>query len=101
MRFTGRLFVLCQADDLLEIGCRDPRLATTPRTHLAELGQPLVSEPAPPRADRDRGSPNRRGDLGVGHTVGGHQQHLGPFHLTMCRCCLLYTSDAADDLTRV
>ena len=49
--------MLCQADDLLEIGRRDPRLATTPRTHLAELGQPLVSEPAPPRAGRDRVTP--------------------------------------------
>src|SRR5665811_1246374 len=74
MRFTGRLFVLCQADDLLDLGRRDPRFTATPFTHLAELGQPLISEPAPPRADRDRGNPNRRSDLGVSHTVGGHQQ---------------------------
>src|SRR5450756_718896 len=37
------------------------------------------------RADRHWGNPNGRGDLGVSHTVGGHQQHFGPFHLTMGR----------------
>jgi hypothetical protein len=46
----------------------------------------IISEPAPQRADRDRGNPNGRGELGVSNTVGGHQQHPGPFHLTMCRC---------------
>src|ERR1035437_3896136 len=86
MCLTGRLFVLCQADDLIDLLRRDPRLTATPAAHLAEPGQPLISEPGPPCADRDRGDPNGRGDLGVGHTVGGHQQHRGPFHLTMCRC---------------
>src|ERR1035437_7758519 len=85
MRFTGRLFVLGEADDLLDLVRRDPRFAATSFTDLAELGQPLTGEPAPPRADRHWGNPNGRGDLGVSHTVGGHQQHLGPFHLTMGR----------------
>src|SRR5664280_2288866 len=85
MRFTGRLFVLGEADDLLDLLRRDPRLTAAPAAHLAEPGQPLISEPAAPGADRHRGDPNGRGDLGVGHTIGGHQQHLGPFHLTMGR----------------
>src|SRR5665811_1054901 len=85
MRFTGRLFVLGEADDLLDLVRRDPRLTAAPFTDLAELGEPLTGEPAPPRADRHWGNPNGRGDLRVSHNVGGHQQHLGPFHLTMGR----------------
>jgi len=38
MRFTGRLFVLGEADDLVDLLRWDPRLAATPITHLAELG---------------------------------------------------------------
>src|SRR5674476_682726 len=83
MRLPGRLFVLGEADDLLDLVRRDPRFAAAPAAHLAEPGQPLTGEPAPPRADRDWGNPNGRGDLGVSHTVGGQQQHRGPFHLTM------------------
>src|SRR5665647_677822 len=85
VRCTGRLFVLSQTHDLLNLLRRDPRFAATTVPYLAELGQPFSGEPGPPRTDRDRGDANARGDLGVGHTFSGHQQHLGPLHLTMGR----------------
>jgi hypothetical protein len=50
VRRTGRLFVLSQAHDLLDLLSRDPRFAATTLPDLAELGQPLSGEPA--RHDR-------------------------------------------------
>jgi len=85
MHCPGRLFVLSQAHDLLDLLRGDPRLAAATTADHRELGQPLLREPGPPRPNRHRGDANRCGDLGVGHTVGGHQQHLGPLHLPM-RC---------------
>src|SRR5664280_1758852 len=85
MRCPGRLFELGQANDLLDLFRRYAGLtAATFADHL-ESGQPLLGEPRPPRPHGHRSNPNGRGDLGVGHTIGGHQQHLGSLHLPM-RC---------------
>ena len=85
MRFPGRLFVLGQANDLLDLFRRYPGLTAATFADHRELGQPFLGEPGPPRPHRHRGNPNARGDLGVGHTIGGQQQHLGPLHLPTLR----------------
>ena len=67
--------------DLFNVVRRDPRRAATSFALLTERGQPFTGEPVSPGAHSGRGDPYGRGDVGVGHTVGSHQQHLGPFHL--------------------
>jgi len=50
MRCPGRLFVLSQAHDLLNLLRTDPRFAATALAYLAELGQPLICANLPRHA---------------------------------------------------
>src|SRR6476659_3547955 len=45
MGFTRRAVVLCQIDDLVDLGLRDRRFAATTLANLTQLRQPFLGEP--------------------------------------------------------
>lgn len=79
--------MLGQVHDLVNLlPPRSPACGHDPAVTGPNLANP--SEANLSRQDRtDRGNPHLRGDLGVGHTIGGHQQHLWPAEPHDARKC--------------
>jgi hypothetical protein len=74
-----------QLDDLGELLLADRGLAAAPPADLPQLGQPVLGEPVPPRADGADRDPDPLCDVAVGHPVSREQQCFGPLDLQVRR----------------
>ena len=68
MGFTLRAVVLCQIEDLVDLGLRDRWFAATTLADLTQLRQTLLGEPLTPTLHRAGDTDNAR-DRRVGHTM--------------------------------
>ena len=74
-----------QLDDLGDLLPADRGLAAASSADLTQLGQPVLGEPVPPRADGADRDADPLCDVAVGHPVGHKQQCLGLLDLPVRR----------------
>ena len=74
-----------QLDDLGDLLPADRGLAAVSPADLTQIGQPVLGEPVPPRADGADRDPDPLCDVAVGHPVGHEQRCLGLLDLPVRR----------------